>query len=52
MLNSGMTVIALLVICRSFDSDLTFVVKGTLFVLVGIGFFVANWLMIKKKKSK
>ena len=51
ILNMGMLVIALLVICRSFDSDLTFVVKGTLFVLVGIGFFVSNWLMIKKRKE-
>jgi len=49
VINIGMLVIALLVICRSFDADLTFVVKGTLFVLVGIGFFVSNWLMIKKR---
>ena len=51
VLNLGMLVIALLVICRSFDTDLTFVVKGILFVLVGIGFFAANWLMIKKRKT-
>ena len=51
VLNIGMVVIALLVICRSFDTDLTFVVKGTLFVLVGIGFFGANWLMIKKRNN-
>jgi len=51
MLNLGMLVIALLVICRSFDSDLTFVVKGILFVLVGAGFFAANWLMIKKRNE-
>jgi hypothetical protein len=49
VINTGMLVIALLVVCRSFDTDLTFVVKGILFVLVGIGFFVANWMMIKKK---
>lgn len=51
VINLGMLIIALLVICRSFDSDLTFVVKGILFVLVGIGFFAANWLMIKKRKE-
>ena len=51
ILNLGMLIIALLVICRSFDSDLTFVVKGILFVLVGIGFFVANWVMIKKRNK-
>ena len=48
VINTGMLVIALLVVCRSFDTDLTFVVKGILFILVGIGFFAANWLMIKK----
>ena len=51
VLNLGLLVIALLVICRSFDTDLTFVVKGILFVLVGVGFFVANWWMIKKKNE-
>ena len=52
VINLGMLIIALLAICRSFDSDLTFVVKGIVFVLVGIGFFAANWLMIKKNKRK
>jgi len=51
VLNSGLLIITLLTVCRSFDSDLTFVVKGTLFVLVGIGFFVTNWLMLKKRKE-
>ncbi len=51
VVNLGMLIIALLAICRSLDSDLTFVVKGILFVLVGIGFFAANWLMIKKRKE-
>ena len=51
VLNSGMVVVALLVACRSFDTDLTFVVKGILFVLVGIGFFVTNWLTLKKRNQ-
>jgi len=51
VLNTGMLVIALLVICRCFDTDLTLFIKGTLCVLVGIGFFAANWIMIKKRKE-
>ena len=51
VLNSGMVVVALLVACRSFDTDLTFVVKGSLFVLVGIGYFVTNWLTLKKRNQ-
>ena len=50
-LNAGMFVITFLLICRSFDIDLTLVVKGILFVLLGIGFFVANWWMLKKRKE-
>jgi uncharacterized membrane protein len=51
VLNAGMSVIALLVVCRCFDTDLTLFVKGTMCVLVGIGFFAANWLIIKKRKE-
>lgn len=51
LLNAGMFVITFLLICRSFDIDLTLVVKGILFVVVGIGFFVANWWMLKKRKE-
>lgn len=51
ILNSGLIVIALLAVCRSFDADIEFAVKGSIFVVVGIGFFVANWLMLKKKKE-
>jgi uncharacterized membrane protein len=50
-LNSGMLVITILLICRSFDIDLTYVVKGLMFVGVGIGFFVANWWMLKKQRK-
>jgi len=52
LMNLGMMVIALLVFCRSFDSGLTFVVKGILFMLVGIGFFMTNWLMLSKRQKK
>ncbi len=50
-LNSGMMVITILLICRSFDIDLTYVVKGLMFVGVGIGFFVTNWWMLKKQRK-
>ena len=50
-LNTGLIIIALLVAFRSVDADLTFVVKGSVLVLVGIGFFIANWLIINKRKE-
>lgn len=50
-LNSGLFIIAGLIICRFFDSDLSFVFKGVLFVCIGIGFFLINYRMLKLKKS-
>lgn len=51
VLNTGMIILTLLVVCRAFDTDVSFVIKGSLFVLVGLGFFAANWLMLKKRKE-
>src|SRR5262249_28742411 len=50
VLNYGLLTITALIICRFFDSHMSFVVRGLLFVLVGAGFFVANYLMLKKRK--
>jgi len=51
ILNYGLLIIMALVVCKFFDSDLTFVTRGILFVSVGIGFFVANYLMLKKRNK-
>jgi uncharacterized membrane protein len=51
ILNYGLLIITALVICRFFDSDISFVFRGILFMLVGIGFFTANYLMLKKRKT-
>ncbi|MGB3181043.1 MAG: DUF2157 domain-containing protein [Cyclobacteriaceae bacterium] len=51
ILNFGMLIIAALITCRFFDSDLPFSIRGILFILVGIGFFMANFLMIKKRRN-
>jgi hypothetical protein len=40
-----------LVVCKFFDEDLSFITRGILFISVGIGFFVANYLVIKKRKK-
>lgn len=50
ILNYGLLIITALVICRFFDTDLSFVLRGLLFVSVGIGFFVVNFRMLKKRK--
>lgn len=50
ILNYGLIIIAALTICRFFDTNLSFVWRGILFVLVGIGFFITNMWMIKRRK--
>ncbi|MDV7186386.1 DUF2157 domain-containing protein [Lutibacter sp. TH_r2] len=52
VLNFGLILITVLVICRFFDTDLSFVLRGLLFVSVGAGFFIANYLMLKKRKNE
>lgn len=50
ILNFGLLTLAALIVCRFFDLDLSFVTRGILFVLVGIGFFLANYQLIQKRK--
>lgn len=51
ILNSGLAIISVLVICRFFDTDLSFVVRGIVFVALGLGFFAANYQLLKKRKA-
>ena len=48
-LNLGMFMVAALIIARFFDMDVSFVVRGVLFVLAGIGFLVANVVIVRRK---
>lgn len=51
-MNYGLMILTLLIICRFFDTNLSFVVRGLLFVMVGLGFFAMNYRMIKKRKAQ
>lgn len=51
-LNYGMLIITVLIACRFFDTDMSFALRGLIFILIGAGFFTANYLMLKKQKSK
>ncbi|MPQ48648.1 DUF2157 domain-containing protein [Marinifilum sp. N1E240] len=50
LMNSGLLIITALIICRFFDTDLSFVIRGVLFLSIGFGFFIANYQLLKKKK--
>jgi len=51
LLNFGLLIITALVVCRFFDADISFVIRGLLFIGVGVGFFLANSRMLKKRKN-
>lgn len=51
ILNYGLLIITALVVSRFFDTDLSFVIRGILFVLVGTGFFAANYWMLKRRRN-
>ena len=50
ILNYGLLIITALVISRFFDTDISFVVRGLLFIGVGVGFFATNYWLLKKRK--
>lgn len=51
VLNLGLLIITALVICRFFDKDLSFILRGMMFLTVGAGFFATNYMMLKKRNK-
>ena len=51
ILNYGLLIVSILITCRFFDTDMSFVIRGLLFVIVGIGFFMANYIMLKRQQK-
>ena len=51
ILNYGLVIVTILIICRFFDTEMSFAIRGILFLLVGSGFFLTNYLILKKRKS-
>ncbi len=47
--NFGLLLITILIICRFFDTNLSFVARGILFITIGFGFFLTNYFMLKKR---
>jgi uncharacterized membrane protein len=50
ILNYGLLIIAVLVACRFFDTDLSFAIRGLLFIAVGAGFIAANTKLLKNRR--
>lgn len=50
-LNFGLICIAILVICRFFDTEMSFIIRGLLFIGIGLGFFLLNYYLLKKRRK-
>jgi hypothetical protein len=48
IVNFGMLMLAILIIARFFDSNISFVIKGLVFIAVGIGFLVTNMALARR----
>lgn len=51
ILNYGLLIVTALITCRFFDTNMSFVVRGLLFVAVGVGFFITNYIMLKRQRE-
>ncbi|MGI6091813.1 MAG: DUF2157 domain-containing protein [Veillonellaceae bacterium] len=52
VVNAGMLMMAVLIIARFLDMNFSFVIRGVVFVLLGIGFLITNWLMVRRKAGE
>jgi hypothetical protein len=51
LVNLGMFFISALIVARFFDTDWSFVIKGLVFILLGIGFLYVNVVLAKRLKA-
>lgn len=50
LLNYGLLIMAVLILCRFFDTEISFVIRGIVFLVAGTIFFAANYWLLKKRK--
>jgi hypothetical protein len=50
-MNYGFVMIAGIVILRFFDTDLTFITRGLIFIVLGLSFLMANIYLSKRKAA-
>jgi uncharacterized membrane protein len=49
VLNTGMLMIAALILLRFFDFSYSFIVRGVVFIVLGLAFLAVNWVMSHRK---
>jgi uncharacterized membrane protein len=50
--NLSLGLIGTIILCRFLDLKMSLTVKGILFIIIGLSFFLANYLIIKNKKHE
>ena len=50
-INFGLLIISVLILSRFFESDLSYLLRGIIFAVVGLAFFMTNYLLTKKRKN-
>ena len=51
LLNYGLVMLAFLIASRFIDGEISFVVRGVLFILIGLAFFGVNYIIIKNRRE-
>ena len=49
--NFGLLIIAALAVARFFDSDVSFVTRALGFIVIGVGFLLANLFLFRKHRA-
>ncbi|MEW6573857.1 MAG: DUF2157 domain-containing protein [Bacillota bacterium] len=50
--NAGMFLLAALVLARFFDSGIGFVIRGVVFIIVGVGFLTTNLVLLRRGRER
>lgn len=50
--NAGMFLLAALILARFFDSGIGFVIRGVIFIIVGIGFLTTNLVLLRRGRER
>lgn len=51
IVNAGMLMVSALILVRFFDSSMSFVVRGVVFILVGAAFLASNVLLLQRRRK-
>ena len=49
-INFGLLIIAVLILSRFFETNLSFLIRGLVFAMIGLAFFITNYYLTKKSK--